>query len=86
MSISSDELHKLSVAERLELIEAIWDSIVDEPDAPPITDAQRQELVAGSTTMHVNGLSSAPGTTCAPDSIFTAHETQGSGRIGVTRR
>ena len=44
MSISADELHKLSVVERLELIEAIWDSIADEPDAVPITDAQRREI------------------------------------------
>lgn len=44
MSISSEEIQKLSVAERLELIEIIWDSIVDEPDALPVTEAQRQEL------------------------------------------
>jgi len=44
MSISSDELRELSVAERLELIEVIWDSIVDEPDSLSLTDAQRQEL------------------------------------------
>ena len=44
MSISADELHKLSVVERLELIEAIWDSIADEPDSVPITDAQRREI------------------------------------------
>jgi putative addiction module component (TIGR02574 family) len=44
MSISSDELRELSVAERLELIETIWDSIIDEPDSLPLTDAQRQEL------------------------------------------
>jgi putative addiction module component (TIGR02574 family) len=44
MSISSEEIHNLTVAERLELIEVIWDSIVDEPDAVPVTDAQRQEL------------------------------------------
>lgn len=44
MSISSDELHKLSVAERLKLIDAIWESIGDEPESLPITDAQRREL------------------------------------------
>jgi putative addiction module component (TIGR02574 family) len=44
MSISSDEIQKLSVEERLELIERHWDSIVDEPDRLPITDAQRREL------------------------------------------
>ena len=44
MSISADELHKLSVDERLELIERIWDSLVDEPESVPITDAQRREI------------------------------------------
>ena len=44
MSISSDKLQKLSVVECLDLIEAIWDSFVDEPEALPVTDTQRQEL------------------------------------------
>ena len=44
MSISADELHKLSVVERLELIEVIWDSIVDESSSVPITEAQRREI------------------------------------------
>ena len=44
MSISADELHKLSVVERLELIERICDSLVDEPDSVPLTDAQRREI------------------------------------------
>ena len=44
MSISSEELHKLTLAERLELIEILWDSIAEEPDALPLTDAQRLEI------------------------------------------
>jgi putative addiction module component (TIGR02574 family) len=38
------ELLKLSVAERLELVEAIWDSIAASPEALPMTDAQKREL------------------------------------------
>ncbi len=34
----------LSVDDRLELIEEIWDSLVDTPEAIPVTDAQRREL------------------------------------------
>jgi putative addiction module component (TIGR02574 family) len=34
----------LSVEDRLELIEEIWDSLVATPEAIPVTDAQRREL------------------------------------------
>ena len=34
----------LSVEDRLELIEDLWDSLVATPEAIPVTDAQRREL------------------------------------------
>jgi putative addiction module component (TIGR02574 family) len=34
----------LSVEDRLELIEEIWDSLAATPAAIPVTDAQRREL------------------------------------------
>jgi putative addiction module component (TIGR02574 family) len=34
----------MSVAERIQLAEDIWDSIVAKPESLPLTDAQRQEL------------------------------------------
>ena len=43
-SVSIPEILKLSVAERIRLIEAIWDTIEASPDSLPLTDAQRQEL------------------------------------------
>jgi putative addiction module component (TIGR02574 family) len=39
-------LSELTVAERVELAEDLWDSIVDTPDAVPLTDAQKAELDA----------------------------------------
>ena len=39
----SDILH-LSVAERIQLAEDVWDSIAAPPDTPPLTDEQRREL------------------------------------------
>ena len=39
-----EEILSLSVEERIQLVEAIWDSIADNPDSLPITEAQRQEL------------------------------------------
>lgn len=39
-----DELLKLSVPERIQLAEDLWDSIANDPDALPLTDAQRTEV------------------------------------------
>ena len=35
---------KLSIAERLQLVEDIWDSIAEETESLPLTDAQKAEL------------------------------------------
>ena len=42
MSIS--ELLKLPVAERIKLVEAIWNSIAAAPEALKLTQAEREEL------------------------------------------
>jgi len=39
-----EELFKLSAAERLELVEELWDSIADEHEALALTDEQREDL------------------------------------------
>ena len=39
-----EELLKLSVPERIQLAEDLWDSIAAEPDALPLTDVQRAEI------------------------------------------
>ena len=38
------ELLELSVAERIQLVEDLWDSIAADPEAPGLTDSQRSEL------------------------------------------
>ena len=43
-ALNIDDIVKSSVAERIELVEDIWDSIAATPDLLPVTDAQRQEL------------------------------------------
>ena len=42
--MSLSELLKLPVAERLRLVETIWDSIAAAPEALQLTDAEREEL------------------------------------------
>ena len=42
--MSLDEIRKLSVSERIRLVEDIWDTIAESPDSLPVTEAQKQEL------------------------------------------
>lgn len=42
--VAHAEILALSVAERIQLVEDIWDSIVAAPASLSLTDAQRQEL------------------------------------------
>ena len=44
MSIVRKEIQSLSVSDRLQLLEEIWDSLVETPEAVPVTAAQRKEL------------------------------------------
>ncbi len=44
MSSVRAEIRSLTVADRLRLLEQIWDSLAETPGAIPVTDAQRKEL------------------------------------------
>lgn len=44
----------LPAADRLEVIEKLWDSIAAAPEALDLTDAQRRELVRRITEMDAN--------------------------------
>jgi putative addiction module component (TIGR02574 family) len=44
MSIARKEILSLSVSDRLQLLEEIWDSLIETPEAIPVSDAQRREL------------------------------------------
>jgi putative addiction module component (TIGR02574 family) len=43
-AITANDLLSLPVTERLRLVEDLWDSIADVPEAVELTDAQRREL------------------------------------------
>jgi putative addiction module component (TIGR02574 family) len=42
--VSISDVLELSPAERLQLVEEIWDSIASVPESVEVTEAQRQEL------------------------------------------
>jgi putative addiction module component (TIGR02574 family) len=44
LMMSTIDLAKLSPEERLKLLEQLWDSLSETPEAIPMTDAQRAEL------------------------------------------
>ena len=44
MSRPSIRIDKLNVEERLELIESLWESLVEDPSNIPVTDAQKRML------------------------------------------
>jgi putative addiction module component (TIGR02574 family) len=44
MSTQLEEILQLSVAERIQLAEDIWDSIAADPGSLPLSAAQKQEL------------------------------------------
>lgn len=44
MSTQISEILQLSVAERIQLVEDIWDSVAAFPDDVPLTEAQKTEL------------------------------------------
>lgn len=44
MAINLSEILELPVEQRLKLLEAIWDSIEEFPEAIPLTEAQKREL------------------------------------------
>ena len=44
MSVDIKEILTLSVAERVQLVEDIWDTIAANPESLPVTAAQRAEL------------------------------------------
>jgi len=44
MAVNLSEILELPVEQRLKLVETIWDSIAEFPEAIPLTEAQKREL------------------------------------------
>jgi len=59
-SISRADILKLSVSERILLVEDIWDSIVDAPEEISLSEAQEHELNARLDAYHENPNEGSP--------------------------
>lgn len=44
MTLRLTDIERLSLAERIQLVQDIWDSIAAAPEQLPVTEAQQQEL------------------------------------------
>lgn len=53
-TLSPSEIRELSVAERIQLVQDLWDSIAAEPDVLPLTDDQRREIRRRSQAHRAN--------------------------------
>ena len=53
-TVSKAEILKLSISERILLVEDIWDSIAEAPEEIALTQAQEQELDARLDAYHRN--------------------------------
>ena len=58
--ISISDVLNMSVAERILLVEDIWDSVAEFPEEVPLTDAQRDELERRLEAYHKNPKTGSP--------------------------
>ena len=59
-TVSRADILKLSVSERILLVEDIWDSIAEAPEAIALSKAQEQELDARLDAYHRNPTEGSP--------------------------
>ncbi len=59
-NISMSEVLKLSVAERIQLVEDVWDSIAAIPEAVPLTSKEKAALDLRLEAYHKNPSAGSP--------------------------
>jgi putative addiction module component (TIGR02574 family) len=60
MNVSTANILELSVSERIQLVEDVWDSIAEIPESIPLTNAQKAELDQRLDAYHQNPDSGSP--------------------------
>jgi putative addiction module component (TIGR02574 family) len=54
------DILKLSVSERIQLVQEIWDSIAEVPESVPLTDEQKAELDRRLDAYHMDPNAGSP--------------------------
>ena len=65
--ISASEMLSLSVAERIELVEDIWDSIAEAPESLLLTEEEKKILDSRLDSYHKNPAAGSPAINFASD-------------------
>jgi putative addiction module component (TIGR02574 family) len=60
MNIKTSDILELSVAERIQMVEDIWDSIAGVPDSVLLSEGQKKELDRRLEAYHSNPDAGAP--------------------------
>ena len=60
MSTRAGDILELSVAERIQMVEDIWDSIAAGPEAVPLSEELKQELDRRLEAYHLNPDAGSP--------------------------
>jgi putative addiction module component (TIGR02574 family) len=60
MSTKAGDILELSVAERIQMVEDIWDSIAAVPEAVALTEEQKKELDRRLEAYHLNPDAGSP--------------------------
>jgi putative addiction module component (TIGR02574 family) len=58
--LAKEDILNLSISERIQLVEDIWDSIVEMPEAVVLTDDQKRELDHRLDAYHKNPNQGSP--------------------------
>ena len=54
MNIATANILELSISERIQLVEDIWDSVIEVPNAIPLTPGEKEELDQRLYAYHQN--------------------------------
>ncbi|MCK5528456.1 MAG: addiction module protein [Kiritimatiellae bacterium] len=54
MNIATANILELSISERIQLVEDIWDSVIEVPNAIPLTKGEKEELDQRLYAYHQN--------------------------------
>lgn len=58
--LAKEDILNLSISERIQLVEDIWDSIAEVPEAISLTDTQKRELDNRLDSYHKNPSEGSP--------------------------
>ena len=58
--LAKEDILNMSISERIQLVEDIWDSITEVPEAISLTDTQKKELDSRLDSYHKNPKEGSP--------------------------